>query len=493
MCPAMSTVTPTSTPEPSAAPTSGWRYWGSLPVMLTSMVMITLDFFIVNVTVPSVQRDLNADAAAIQMIVAGYGLAYAAGLITGGRLGDIYGRRKLFMIGIGLFTVASLVCGIAPSPEVLIAARIVQGIAAALSTPQELAILGLVYRGADRSRAFMAAALATAVAGVFGQLIGGLLIAADPDGIGWRLCFLINLPIGIAALVLAPRVVPESRAVPAARLDPLGIVLVTLGMLGIIYPLIEGRERGWPMWTIVCLAAAVPLLVLFVAHQVRNRRRGGSPLVDLSLFRDRPFSLGVVMALLYNSGMASFFLFFALYLQQGRGMTALGSGVLIIMVGVGFVAASVFGPQLSNRIGPRVITLGALVLAAGWLLLLGTVDRFGDSSVWVQAPALVIIGLGMGTVVAPLTSTALATLPSSHAGAASGVLSTSIQLGNALGVAVIGIVFYNTLGSGASAVAYSDALRLSTVCLLALILAVATLAWWLPRNAGTTSATEGNA
>lgn len=488
----MSTVTPTSSPGPSASssPAGGWRYWGTLPVMLTSIFMITLDFFIVNVTVPSIQRDLDAGAAAIQMIVAGYGLAYAAGLITGGRLGDIYGRRKLFMIGIGLFTVASLACGLATSAPMLIAARILQGVAAALCTPQELAILGLVYRGADRSRAFMAAALANAVAGVFGQLIGGLLIATDPDGIGWRLCFLVNLPIGIAALVLAPKVVPESRAEPAARLDPVGSGLVTLGLLGIIGPLIEGRERGWPTWSLVCLAASVPLLGLFVAHQVRSLRRGGSPLIDLRLFRDRAFSLGVGMTLLYNSGMASYFLLFAIYLQQGRGMTALGSGVLIVMVGVGFVVASVLVPQLSNRLGPRVVTLGALLLAAGWLLQAATVDTSGDGSVWRQAPALIVIGLGMGTVVAPLTSTALAGLPDSHAGAGSGVLSTAIQVGNALGVAVIGVVFYTALDSRSSAAAYSDAFGTSIGWLLALILGVAALAWWLPRPAGTTPTKE---
>src|SRR5882757_2909306 len=279
----------------------------ALPVLLAGTFISLLDFFIVNVALPDTQRTLHAGPSAIQFIVAGYGLALAAGLITAGRLGDLYGRRRLYVIGLSLFTLASAACGVAPSAGFLVAARVVQGAAAALLMPQILGIISTIYTGPKRAKAFTAYALAIGFGAVFGQLIGGVLIRLDVAGLGWRTIFLINVPIGVAAALLAPRVVPESKAQGAARIDLVGTVLLSLGLVAIVLPLVEGQQQGWPAWTFGCLAASVPLLAAFAGYQVLLAARNGSPLINLALFRARAFSAGVITSMTYQLMMASFF------------------------------------------------------------------------------------------------------------------------------------------------------------------------------------------
>ncbi|WP_245722890.1 DHA2 family efflux MFS transporter permease subunit [Micromonospora matsumotoense] len=440
----------------------------TLPVVLAGTFMVVLDFFIVNVAIPSMQLELRADAAQIEFVVAGYGLAYACGLITAGRLGDIYGRRRLYLLGLTLFTLASLACGLAPNAAVLVAARVVQGVAAAVLSPQVLTILGLAYTGAQRARAFNAYGMVLALASVGGQLIGGLLIAADPAGLGWRTCFLINVPIGLVALLLTPRVVPESTVDGAVRLDVTGVVLVTLGLVAIVLPLVEGRERGWPAWAWACLAASVPLLALFVRSQHRRSARGESPLVDLALFGHRTFRVGMLAVICFYSGLASFFLVLALYLQRGRGLGALGSGLEFTVMGLGFFVASFAARPIAARLGARALVVGAALLLAGQVLLAVTVARQGvGGSLAAFAPALLIDGAGLGMVMAPLNSLVLAGLPARLAGAASGVLTTTMQLGNSLGVALIGLVFYARLRPSV-AESYAQALTASLYYLIAL-------------------------
>ncbi len=275
-----------TTARPSSSP------WTALPVIISGAFMVVLDFFIVNVALPSIATDLGAGSASLEWIVAGYGLTVAAFLITAGRLGDNHGRRRLNAIGVALFTLASIGCGIAPTATTLILARVVQGVAGALLMPQVLAIIGVAFQGADRAKAMGVYSMALGLAAVGGQLIGGVLVHADVAGLGWRSCFLINVPVGLAALALTPRLVPESRATRPARLDLLGVALVTLGVLAVTLPLVEGRQHGWPAWTWVSFGLAPFLLVLFVGHQRRRARRGGA-LLDLTLFRERTFSAGM--------------------------------------------------------------------------------------------------------------------------------------------------------------------------------------------------------
>lgn len=445
---------------------------GTLLVLLTGIFITTLDFFIVNVAIPDIQADLGAGTTAIQWVVAGFGLALGGGLITGGRLGDLFGRRRMYALGLAVFTAASLACGVAPSPGTLIAARVVQGIAAALLMPQVLGIINAAFTGERRARAFTAYGLALGLGGVFGQLIGGALIQADVLGSGWRSIFLINVPVGAATLALVRRTVPSQAATRNTRLDAAGTVLVTLGLVALVLPLIEGRRLGWPAWTWASLAASAVLLAAFAVHQRRLDRRGGAPLVASALFREPAFRVGSGLALVYTLAMASFFLYLALYLQQGRGLSALESGLLFVALGAGYLAASTRAAAVAARLGRQVLALGALIQAAGCLLLM---DALGHGIAWL-IPGLTLAGAGMGFVVAPLSALVLSGVTDRHAASASGVLATAQQVGNALGVAVVGIVFYGAAGG------VPDAFRASLLPLIAFCAATAALAQLLPRR-----------
>lgn len=450
--------------------------WAPLPIVLSGTFMVVLDFFIVNVALPSLQSNLHASSGAVEWVAAGYGLTAAVFLITAGRIGDRYGRRRAFSLGLALFTLSSAACGAATSPELLVAGRLVQGFSAALLTPNILSIIGVLYAGSARARALSAYALVMGLAAISGQLIGGVLVQANIAGLGWRSCFLINVPVGLAALTLAPRLVPESRAEGTTQLDPLGTLLVTAGITAIVLPLVEGRQHDWPLWTWLSLAASPLILLAFVAHQRRLARRGGSPLLELSLFSQRTFSAGLLAQLVFWCGQASFFLVLALYLQEGRGMSALSAGLVFTILAASYLVASVGAPALTERHGRRVLAGGALVLAAGHGLLLATVADIGTGgSVAMLAPGLILIGAGMGLGIAPLATIILSGVRPEHAGSASGALSTMQNVGNALGVAVIGVIFFGALHVGAA-----HAFELSLGALAGILVSVAALTRLLP-------------
>ncbi|MEV0401466.1 MFS transporter [Actinoallomurus sp. NPDC050550] len=477
------TVT-TSPARPAASAAVAGAGWAGLLVLLGGAFITTLDFFIVNVAIPATQRDLHASSSMIQFVVAGFGLSLAAGLIMGGRLGDLYGRRRLFAIGLAVFTIASAACGTATTAGFLVGARVVQGVGAALLMPQVLAIINTVHTGEQRAKAFNAYGMAIGFGGVFGQLIGGVLIKADIAGLGWRSIFLINVPIGAVALALTPRLVPESRAA-GARLDLVGTVLVSLGLVAIVYPLVQGQQQGWPEWTWVCLAGSVPLLVAFTLHQRRLSARGGSPLIDPALFRGRAFSAGTALNLIYSMTTASFFLVLALYLQDGRGLSAMASGLIFLPLGIGYFVCSFLSGKATARLGRQVLALGALVVAVGYALLAGTVSALGaHGSIAAIIPSLLIIGAGMGFVMAPLPAIVLAGTDPHHAASASGVLNTAQQAGGAIGVALIGVVFYGALGTHPGLGGYPHAFALGLILLVGVSVAVAATVQALPGRRG---------
>jgi EmrB/QacA subfamily drug resistance transporter len=450
--------------------------WLPLPVVLAGTFMVVLDFFIVNVALPSMQSDLGASNTAIEWVVAGYALTSAIFVITAGRLGDRFGRRRMFSLGLAVFTVASAACGVAGTPLELVLARLLQGVGAALLTPNVLSLIGVIYSGPDRVRALSVYGTVMGLAAVGGQLIGGALIAADPAGLSWRTCFLINLPIGIAALVLAPRVIPESRQSVAPGLDKRGTVLATATLTAVVLPLLEGRQHGWPAWTWLSLAAAPLLLAGFVVDQRRLSRRGGSPLIDIALFHHRSFSAGLVTQLCFWAGQASFFVVLALYLQNGRGLHPLPAGLVFTILAAAYVAASMRAPALTARHGRGVIAAGALVLAFGHGLLVAAVADIGvGGELLVLVPGLVLVGAGMGLVIAPLASTIMQSLEPEQAGAASGMLTTMQNVGNAIGVAVTGVIFFGALHSG-----YARAFELAVGELAVLLIGVALLTRLLP-------------
>jgi EmrB/QacA subfamily drug resistance transporter len=464
-----------------AAPAEVTPSIGTLLVVLTGVFLSTLDFFIVNVAIPAMQADLRTTSATIQWVIAGFALAYGVTMITGGRLGDIFGRRRMYAVGMILFALSSLACGIAPNGTTLVTARIVQGVSAALMAPQVLAILRTAFTGKAQLRAFSAYGLTMGVAAVFGQLIGGLLINADIFGWDWRTCFLINLPVAAVALVLVPRLVPESKAPGRPKLDIPGMLLITAALVAVLLPLIQGRGQGWPAWTWISFGLAVVLFAIFTLYQRQLAARGGAPLVNPAMFRDRAFTVGLLAQLVFWMGQASFFLVFALYVQPGRGLDALGAGTIFGAIGVGYLITSLNASKLAARLGRQVLALGGATMVVGLILLEIAVNQIGigGNIAWLL-PGLVIEGAGMGMVIGPLAATVLARVSPQYVGGAAGVLATGLQVGNSLGVAIIGVIFYNAIdGTPAS---YADAFTSSLIYLGITGLTLTLLVQLLPRG-----------
>jgi EmrB/QacA subfamily drug resistance transporter len=446
---------PTTTAEPGRTPGGAdSRRWVALAVVLIAGFMQLVDISIVNVAIPSIQRDLDATYSQIQWVLAGYQLAFAVMLITGGRLGDIYGRKRLFMTGMAGFTVASALCGLAQNPGMLIGSRVFQGLMGAIMFPQILSVIQVTFPPRERGTAFGLFGATIGLATITGPLVGGLLIEADLLGLEWRPIFLVNVPIGIAALAVATRFLVESKAPRALRPDPAGVAIVTAGLLLLVYPLVQGRDLGWPLWTFVSMAAAVPVLIGFGVYERYKKARDGSPLVDMDLFRQRSFVPGLLVAGIFFMGIPAFFLTFSLWLQIGLGFSALHAGLTGAPFAVGSAVASAASVRLAPSLGRRILSIGALLLVAGMVALIWTVDRYhGAVHSWQLLPALLVCGLGLGSVVAPLVTVVLAGIRGQDAGAASGVLSTVQQVGGAVGVALIGVIFFGLLGSQAAGVA----------------------------------------
>jgi len=455
--------------------------WAPLAVILCGTFVYVVDFFVVNVALPSIQHSLGAGPAAIEWVVAGYGLTSAAFLVTGGRLGDIYGRRRLFCVGIAMFTVTSALCAAAPDAGFLVAARLAQGVGAAIMAPNVLSILGTTYTGPARVKAISVYGMVMGIAAVGGQLLGGVLIAANVDGLGWRVIFWINVPIGIAALALARRLVPESRAAAGStgsgRLDLRGATLFTAALVAIILPLLDGREQGWPAWSWACLAAGPVLLAVFAAHLRSTARSGGQPLLDPAIFAVRAFRAGLTCQVLFWCQQAASYLLLALYLQEGRGLSPIKAGGVFAVLAAGYLATSLRAPALTMRFGRRVVATGALVAGLGDLALVLAVLSNGGGAVAALFPGLFLLGAGQGLCITPLTSTVLSHADASTAGSVSGAMSTAQQVGNAIGVAVSGVVFYGLLGHGDG---YAAAYRWSLTEMGVLLAGVAVLTFIMP-------------
>jgi EmrB/QacA subfamily drug resistance transporter len=443
--------------ETTATPRPAHRSPWLLPVLFAPVFMVLLDVFIVNVTAPSLRADLGASDSDLQWVVAAYLLTYALSLITGGRLGDVFGRRRMFKFGIAGFTIASALCAAAPSPSALIVARLLQGFGGAAMWPQVLSIIQVEFSHAERPKALGFQGLVQGLAAVSGQIVGGGLIALDLLGLGWRSVFLINIPVGLIALLAADSLIPESRSETARRLDLVGVALATLTLSLVMIPAVEGRELGWPAWTFASFAAAPLAAVLFVAAERRITARGGSPLVELHLFETRGFRIGLISATsLYFA--ISFFFLLGIYMQEGLGLSPLESGLAFTPIAVAFVTASLTGPRLADSAREYLPQIGATVAALGLLTTIVAVQATGNGSVsaWLIL-AMVPFGAGMGMAIPPLIHLVLRAVPPGDAGAASGTLVTAQQIGNALGVAIVGTVFFSELGSSTGGAAFGSA------------------------------------
>jgi MFS family permease len=471
------TLTSSKPVQAPAAEATGWAKWAPLAVILCGTFVFILDYFVVNVALPSIQRSLHAGPGAVEWVVAGYGLTMAAFLVCGGRLGDLHGRRRWWCAGLALFTVSSVLCAVAPNPAFLIVARLAQGTGAALMGPNTLSILGMLYTGRDQVRAFSAWGIVLAVAATGGQLIGGALVSANIAGLGWRAVFWINVPVGVAALALARRVVPESRSEHSGRLDLPGAALLTAALVAVILPLVQGRQQGWPAWSWACLAGSPVLFAVFGWYLRRLARRGRQPLMDPAIFAVGAFRNGLITQILFCAAQAAGFLVLALYLQLGRGMSPLGAGGLFVALAVSYVLTSFRAPALTLKYGRRVVVSGALTCAAGNLVLMAAVWHWGTGGpLWVLLPGLLIGGAGQGLCVTPLTTLVMAHADARTAGSVTGALATAQQVGNAVGIAVTGVVFYDLVSHG-----YAVAFRWSLAQMTLVLLAMAVLALTLPK------------
>jgi len=469
----------TSPPDP--------RRWFAAAVMLAASFMDLLDSTIVNVAVPSIRRDLGGGYAIVQWIVAGYALTFALLLITGGRLGDIIGRKLSFQLGVAGFTATSLLCGLAPNPAVLAGGRLLQGAAAALMVPQVMAIIHATFPPGERPKAFAIFGAITGLAAVIGPILGGLLIGWDPFGVGWRAVFLINVPVGVASLIAGQRAIRESRAAQRLRLDLTGVALSALGLLLLMYPLVQGHDLGWPWWTFAALAAAVVVLAVLVRHQRRKERSAGSPLIVVSLFRSRGFASGLGVQLGFYSVIGLFFLCWNVYLQAGLGFSALRAGFTTVTFAAGaFLSSALAVSVLLGKYGRKVLTAGVLVEILGVATLAGTVHAAGAGigSGRLIAP-LLLMGVGFGLVAAPLPVVVLQDVPVQDAGSASGLSNTVTQLGVAIGIAAVSVAFFVPLGKSTTTGSFVNAFEVSLATMIGVLIVVAALTLRLPRRVRT--------
>ncbi|WP_328455557.1 MFS transporter [Streptomyces sp. NBC_00386] len=452
-------VASAETPIDSPAPYR-WR-WAALFVILAAEVMDLLDAVVTNIAGPSMRADLGGGASTLQWLAAAYTLSMAVGLVTGGRLGDIHGRRTMFLVGAAGFTVGSLLCAVSVSPGMLIGARVVQGLFGAVMLPQGLGMIKEMFPPKESQKAFGMFGPVMGLSAVCGPILAGWLVDADYFGTGWRMIFLINLPLGAAAILGAVRYLPRSRSGSKPRLDIPGMILVSLAALLIIFPLVQGREYDWPVWTFLMMGASVVVFVAFAVYESRRSRAGLDPLVVPSLFRKRGFSGGMVLGLVFFSTMQGFMLVFNLYTQIGLGYSPLKAGLVMVPWSGGMIVG--FGiAQGVVRFGRTVLQAGALVMALGVFGVWLTLDQVGSGvGPWQLLPSLLVTGIGMGLLMAPFFDIVLASVEQHETGSASGTMTAVQQLGGAFGVAILGTAFFGLLGGGiATAVDHrSDGLR----------------------------------
>lgn len=452
--------------------------WIAMAALLVAGFMNLIDVTIVNVAIPSLQDAFQASDSQIEWVVAAYILSFALFLLPAGRLGDVVGRRRMFVIGVTVFTIASAMCGLAPGIGSLVAARVLQGLGGAMMTPQTLALVPALFPPRERGAAFALFGLSAGLASVAGPLLGGVLIGADIMGLDWRPIFLVNIPVGAVAVLGALRFVPKVPGDAALRLDLVGMALAGTGLMLLLFPLIEGRQLGWPAWVFAMMVAAIPTGAGFVAWQRRQARRGAPQLIPASLLANADYVTGSVLATLLFAGIPGFFLVFAIFLQVGFGLTPLESGITTMPFSLGVLGASVLSGRLGTRWPRERITAGAVLLVIGMTALrLMLPEAGGTLSRAAFIVPLALSGLGLGTAVSPLFQTVLANVADRDTGAGSGALQSFQQVGGALGVAVMGQLFFGMLRGGGG---YPDALTAALWFNAAAFVAVALLVWRLP-------------
>jgi EmrB/QacA subfamily drug resistance transporter len=480
-----SRISEESRPVPEAEPGQDPNRWKALAVCLAGGFMVLLDISIVNVALPSVAHGLHASGDQIQWVVSGYSLTFGLLLVPAGRLGDARGRRRLWMFGLEAFTAASLLCGAAPNADWLVAARLVQGLAAGLLTPQISALIQQLFRGKERGKAFGLFGAMVGVSTALGPVIGGLLIQLFGQSDGWRYVFFVNLPIGLLVLPFAFRLLPAasgSQRASKSDLDPVGVLLLGAGIVALLLPFVQEQQwTGSAKWLLV--PVALVLLAGFLAWEVGYRRRGKDPLVDLGLFGERSFSFGTSMITVYFAGFTSLFFVLTLMLQFGRGYSALLAGLTTLPFALGSGLAAGIAGRVVHRFGRRLVIAGLLLATLGFLGVIGAVAWAPDHAVgWALVLPLIAGGVGSGMVISPNQTLTLAQVPVERGGTAGGLIQVGQRIGSAVGIAAVGSVFYARLA--ATRGDYANALERGLVVAVAFLFAALLLTVIEGRTAG---------
>ena len=478
-----------TTAGPAAGPALGadGHGWRAVSIVLVGAFMALLDTTIVNVALPSIRTGLHASSASLEWIVSGYALAYGLSLVPGGRAGDRFGHKRLFLIGLTIFTLASVACGISQTEGEIVAARIVQGLGAGLFFPSISATIQHAFTGPARSKAFGVLGAVIGVSTAVGPLLGGVIIAAAGTHDGWRWVFLVNLFIGAVAIPMAAWRLPKATTYTRRGFDPVGLSLLTAGLLLLLIPLVEGQEDGWPAWTWICFGACVVAFALLAWWEGRADKRGADPLLKPGLLRQTSFSAGAIFALAFFGGFSSIFFTLSILWQEGLAHSALITGVVIAPYSVGTLVAAANSDKLSARMGRMVLVLGCSLLLVGLALVILVIHLTSpDVNGWAMIGPLLLAGLGTGMTIAPNQDFVLATVPRQEAGTAAGILSTSQRVGTAVGIGIIGTVLFGSLklvpGPHAVASAFSHSSQLALLANLGFVLVALILVLALPRE-----------
>lgn len=447
------------------------RRWAMFVILLVGAFLPPLDFFIVNVALPAIQGELGASSSAEQLVISSYAAVYAVTLITGGRLGDIYGRGKMFFLGLVGFAAASLLCGLAWSPWVLITGRVLQGATAAIMAPQALASVQAIFPEAEKPLALSIYGAVFGLASVIGQVLGGILISVNLFHLGWRAIFLVNLPVALLVILCGLPLVKETRAQSAQKLDPVGMLLATVMLSTLIVPLIEGREAGWPWWTWLSFLAFPLLVSLLWRYERRLSQHGGSPLLDPTVLRAPGLGQGLAIVLLFYS-IGAFFLLFSVYLQDALHINALNAGLIFLPFGVGFLIGPLLTPFLRRFAGNYLSAIGMGCETSGLAGLAGLIANTMTGTPPPMLPLallLFVTGLGQGLAMPTLVRMVTGRVAPEFSGMIAGVTSSTLQISTALSVAIIGGIFYSMLENGRSGAnithAFIVALLTMAVCL----------------------------
>jgi len=477
--------------EPTGAAGRKWR-WVAFGTVVTAAVMDLLDSTIAQVAAPTIRSELGGSYAVIEWVTAAYALAMAVGLLTGGRLGDIFGRRRMLLAGMAGFVLASAACAAAQNAAELIGARAVQGLLGAVMLPQVFGLIRDMFEAHEMGKAFGVYGPVMGLSAMLGPIASGGLISLDVLGTGWRAIFAVNVPVGLAALVLGFRTLPktaDTSGTRGGRLDLPGALLAGAGMFGLVFPLAQGHSLGWPAWSFAMIGGAVLALAGFGWYQVRRQRAGRDPLVEPSVFRHRPYLAGVVFSVVFTGSLGGIVMIFNVFLQNGLGFTPWHSAVTTAPWAAGAFVGSAIGGIAMARLGRRVLHAGLVVEAAGLLGIYAVLRTVGGgagggvSTVDLLGP-MVVGGIGMGMVFVPLFDIVMAGVRPQEMGSASGVLQTVNSLGMSLGIAGIGAIFFAQVGGlGQHVPLYLHAAEWAALATAALLAASFVLGFWLPRQA----------